>query len=358
MPTSKAPGRSPRRSADPPNLLVGEVRTTLLQNSHQASADVVSRLLDLDPSSRVRVATRPFAHAISPDERIGVHCPLATGTGTSADGAGVVLTRASITGGIVLQASARARVVRAAGDRRLPWSHYIAHPGFIEVDGRCTGDDLATGFLQPTVQNSVPGRSPAPLDMGAMGNRLIDRVQRMPYIDRVTMLRARRTKFRFAVTWMPPDTHEPAINPVRDVELVIHDETLRTLRMRLVASACDPAEVTAACEDLALHDWLLSTIAVLVENSRIGVDPAAEVIARIRPAIDNLLHLWMPGAGVAGDLAAVWSALERRPGFSRQWMSLRGQIQSQLLLAILEKSGSSRGAEAFQDPVDEFYREA
>ncbi|WP_018637099.1 SCO2521 family protein [Parafrankia elaeagni] len=357
MPASTRPAPARARAGPAPtenlDVLVGEVRTTLLQNSHQVGADTVARLLDLDPGRRVLRATRPFTHAVSPDEQVGVHCPLPTGSGTRADGVGTVLARASVTGGIILQASAWARLVRAAGERRLPWSHYLTNPGTIEVGARCGASDLTTGFLRDSARSS-PAVGPAReyLDLGAVVNRLLNQVQRMPYIDRVTMLRARRTRLRFAVTWRSPDSGELAESP--DIELVVHDETSRTLRLRLPASISDPAEAVVACEDLALHDWLLTTVANLMENSRIGVDPAAEVVARIRPAVDHLLHLWMPGARVAEDLGWMWAALERRPGFSRQWTSLRGQIQNQLLLAVLEKPAAApaHGNLVFQDGVE------
>ncbi|EFC79578.1 SCO2521 family protein [Parafrankia sp. EUN1f] len=354
---ARARGTPPATLADV-DVLVGEVRTTLLQNSHQVSAETAARLLDLDPGSRVRSATRPFAHAVSPDERTGVHCPLVTSTGTAANGVGTVLARVSVTGGVILQASARTRLVRAVGERRLPWSHYLARPGVIEVDGRSSGDDLADGFLQEPTRTSAADPARGPLDLGAVGNRLLTRVQRMPHIDRVTLLRARRTRLRFAVTWQPPDPSDPpgSEEPAApDIEFVVHDESLRTLRLRLPPQVRDLTDAVVVCEDLALHDWLLSTVGSLVDNSRIGVDPAADVVARIRPAIDHLLHLWMPGAKVAENLAGIWAALERRPGFSKQWASLRGQIQNQLMMAILESQSvvSARSSNAFNDGFEE-----
>lgn len=339
------------------DLLIGEIRTTLLQNSHRVGATTVAALLDIVPGGRVRSATRPVAHAYSPDVRVGVHCPLDTGTGTRADGAGTAVARASVTGGTVLQAATWARLTRAASERRLPWSHYMASPGIIEVVGRGDEDDLAAGFLTAQTRAS--------LDLGAVSSRLLGRVQRGPGIDRVASLRTRRTKLRFAVTWRSSDSTRLSQSPgaqrripdfppgaagwdralsrnmdfsvsgaVESVEFVIHDETLRTLRLRVGRS--DPSEVVAACEDLALHDWLLSTLESLLDNSRIGVDSAQAVVRRFRPVIDHLLHLWMPGARVVEELAEVWAALERRPGFSREWSSLAGRIRDQLALAGLE----------------------
>ncbi|WP_018501663.1 SCO2521 family protein [Parafrankia discariae] len=327
VPRATAAPRAPKtpEPAEELDLLVGEVLTTLLQNSHRVGAATAATLLDIVPGGRVRSATRPMAHAFSPDVRVGVHCPLATASGTRADGAGTVVARASVTGGTVLQASSRARLIRAVGERRLPWSHYVANPGTVEVVGRSTEDDLAAGFL------TAPTR--ASLDLGAVSGRLLGRVQRSPGIDRVASLRARRTKLRFAVSWRSFDS--PLLpQSARSVEFVIHDETLRTLRLRL--GRCDPSDAVAACEDLAFHDWLLSTVEALLDNSRIGVDSAPEVVRRFRPVIDRLLHLWMPGARVVEELAEVWGALERRPGFSREWASLTGQIRDQLMLAGLE----------------------
>lgn len=360
--------------ADELDVLVGEIHTTVLQNSHRVDASAVARLLDIKPGGRVRSATRPLAYGLSPDVLIGVHCPLATASGARVDGAGTVVARASISGGTVLQASSRARLTRAFDERRMPWSYYMANPGIVEAVGRGSGEDLGAGFL------TAPTRTT--LDLGAVSRRLIGRVQRMPEIDRMTMLRAPRTKLRFAVTWQPSNlavmSQRQSARPSKgdsvaewaesngrcigpslsaepaSVEFVIHDGTLRTLRIRTGMS--DPSDIVTLCEDLAFHDWLLSTVELLLDKSRIGGECARKVVRRFRPVIDHLLHLWMPGARVAEDLAEVWAALEKYPGFSREWASLAGQIRDQLVLAGLELSDQSarpRIAAVFQDIAEE-----
>lgn len=299
------------------------------------SRGLSSLILRTGRTALARLCTRAVGCVTAPAPRPPPAFPLWAGT---------ILARASVTGGIVLQACARAHLTRAAVERRLPWSHYTAQPGVIEVTGRSSGHDLAAGFLREPVRPPGHLQRAATLDIGSVAGRLLSRVQRMPHLDRVTMLRARRTRLRFAVTWRSPETIGLEESPAVDIEFVLHDESLRTLRLRLPPQLHDPAEVVVACEDLALHDWLLSTVSALLENSLIGVDPAAEVVARIRPAIDHLLHLWMPGGRVAESLGEMWTALEVRPGFSRQWASLRGQIQNQMLLSILEKPPTASAA--------------
>lgn len=63
----------------------------------------------------------------------------------------------------------------------------------------------------------------------------------------------------------------------------------------------------------------------------------------LRPAVDHLLHLWMPRARVAQDLAPLWDALEERPGFSRQWHNLVQRVRDQLTLHAIPSPPTGRG---------------
>jgi hypothetical protein len=81
---------------------------------------------------------------------------------------------------------------------------------------------------------------------------------------------------------------------------------------------------------VALHDWLLSTLLELVGKSALGVADRQAALQRLVPAIDYLLHLWMPGARGGEVSLAVWAGLDRRPGFSRQWQTLVHRIRDQL----------------------------
>ena len=67
-----------------------------------------------------------------------------------------------------------------------------------------------------------------------------------------------------------------------------------------------------------------------IERSNIGGGNRSQVLHRLRPAIDHLLHLWMPGARGGEISGAVWAGLDRRPGFDRQWQSLVHRIRDQL----------------------------
>jgi hypothetical protein len=311
-------------------LLLGEVRTALLQHSGPVAPTVAREILQLRPGRRVLSATRPVAHVLSPEVASGVHCQLATVSGTRAEGVGTALTRAAVTGGRLIQASTRALVVRRPFDVRPPWSHYLSRPGVVEFRGKADPDDLARGFL---------GIEPrAVLDLGALSGRVLDRIQRSPELDRSPSFRAQRTRLRFAVRVGPDGA------PAGPAEFVVRDETLRTMLVTLTRG--NLAEIVDLCEDLALHDWLLTTVARVVEGSRVGVASGGELIIRLRPVIDHLLHLWMPAARVDEALREVWDGLERRPGFSRQWESLVSQIRDQISLAMITLlgTGPAKGA--------------
>ncbi len=58
-------------------------------------------------------------------------------------------------------------------------------------------------------------------------------------------------------------------------------------------------------------------------------------MARMSPAIEQLLHLWMPCAHPEPDLRWVWAALEGRPGFSRQWASIVDRLRNEQMGSIL-----------------------
>jgi hypothetical protein len=63
------------------------------------------------------------------------------------------------------------------------------------------------------------------------------------------------------------------------------------------------------------------------------------VIGRLAPAVDYLLHLWMPAARVDAALAPFWHGIEQRPGLTRQWQTNVDRVRDQLALAVIESSG-------------------
>ncbi|CAM5643812.1 putative protein OS=Streptomyces tendae OX=1932 GN=GUR47_09795 PE=4 SV=1 [Streptomyces tendae] len=68
------------------------------------------------------------------------------------------------------------------------------------------------------------------------------------------------------------------------------------------------AELAALCDDLALHDWLLTTVVRMLDGLRLGAGAAqdAGAVVPTRPAVDHLLHLWMPGARAGRELVSAY----------------------------------------------------
>jgi hypothetical protein len=320
-------------------LIVGEVHTGLLRGPDPVTSDNARRLVDLVVGEPVLVSERPIAYVRSPEIPVGVDCGLGTaGTARQVRGIGTALQRAAITGGHVVQGSAYATVVRADHPGRQPWSHYLTRPGVIETLGRTRWEELTDAF-------ATPDRAVAALDLGAVAGRAADRVQRSAPRGGPVRLRSPRTRLRW-VAWVD----EPAgwsdggssvgsrvgagwsdgesRAGAAQVRFAVRTGDLRLLR--LTAAAGSASALAAVCEDVALHDWLLSALLEVIGKSAIGIIARHEALERLIPAIDYLLHLWMPGAR-GDDLAAdVWAALDRRPGFSRQWDTLVRRIRDQL----------------------------
>ncbi|GIH69359.1 hypothetical protein Mth01_16120 [Sphaerimonospora thailandensis] len=339
-------------------LVMGEVHTGLLQNSGEVAASTCRRLLGLLAGQTVRVSRRPIVHAVSPDRLTGVDCRLPSASQSRVRGVGTVLTRCSITGGRVVQGSSYVRIVRAAVDRRLPWSHYLARPGVMEVLGKAKPRDLSDGFTDDLPGDRLSGASAgrtrpdparpdpargdrgpgwsgsAPLDLGAISGRFVDLVQSSPLLDRRAPFKIPRTRLR----WVAESASESGAPAIR---FTLHNDQLRTLR--LVHDGEFTPAVAELCEDLALHDWLLTTLLVIVERALTGGAPGPEAVAKLTPAVDHLLHLWMPAARVDETLTPLWESLERYPGFTRQWQSLvdriRDQISVNMLTLLIRKGG-------------------
>jgi hypothetical protein len=302
-------------------LMLGEVSTGLLRHSTPVTSQASTDILRLRPGEPVRRSTRPIAYVRSPELLTGVDCRLPTESGTATRGIGTVASHAMLTGGRVLQGSAHTIVVVAGSDHRQPWSHYLSRPGFVERVGRVTTADLTLGF-------TATGHRPDSLDLAAIANRTMDAVQAVNDLDGVPPMRTARTRLR----WLAAT----ADDAVRDepVSLRIEDDIHRTLVIRVPdGTAQYPERVAGFCEDLALHDWLLTVLLKQVESSRLGHDDPARALQRLRPAIESLLHLWMPAARLDPNLERLWRGLERRAGFGRQWTATVERIRGAALLA-------------------------
>jgi hypothetical protein len=281
-------------------LLVGEVHTALLQNSLPVQPAAVRRLLELRSDEAVRISERPIGHAVSPEIHAGVDCRIASGSGRRLRGVGTVATQVVVTGSRIVQGSTYAHLARADSDRRLPWSHYLSAPGRIEItSSKVDWNDIGTGFL-----DQDPGDA---LNLGAVSDSAMDEVQQRAELDNSPPFVSRRTALRWILA-------KPAAEGPR-AEFTITSAKDRILRLALAA---EPAAVVRLCEDLALHDWLLTTVIDLVERSHRSTDQA-RMIEPLRLAVEHLIHLWLPGAHVAETLLPIWDGFEKRPGFSRQW---------------------------------------
>lgn len=302
-------------------MMIGEVQTGLLRNLGELSPDDCMEVLGLRRGERARLSLRPLLHAISPELLTGVDCQLPTASGARVRGVGTVAHHAVLVGGRVLQGSSYAHLTRAEQSMRLPWSHYLARPGVIEVYGRPREHDLADGVLAPDPPMDT-------LNLGAISGRIMTAVQDSSRLDGRTPFRSARTRLR----WVLDEAPEGAdADDGPSIWLALTGGTLRRLHL----SGAPAEHAVAFCEDLALHDWLLTTLQSIIQRALIGTVDRGRVAARLAPAIDHLLHLWMPGVRVDDSFLPFWEELEKKPGFTRQWMSSVERIRDQVAVGTL-----------------------
>lgn len=236
-----------------------------------------------------------------------------------------MVSRATITGGRVLQGSAYAQIIKSDADRRLPWSHYLSRPGVVDTLGKTDFPDLATGFL-------AARPAPVSLDLGAISGRVMDMVQQSSKFDRKPPFRMARTRIRCVIMF---NEAEPGNNRA---QFTIDSETARTLR--LTVGAQDLPAAVELCEDLALHDWLLTALLQLIEHSRHVRSTRPQLINRLQPAIDHLLHMWMPAARLDKSMLPLWQSLEQQPGFTKQWTVSVSWVRDQVAFSTIMLLGS------------------
>ncbi|MFI1508941.1 SCO2521 family protein [Streptomyces sp. NPDC020597] len=300
-----------------PVLVCGEVRTCLLPTRHAVDERTAVRLLRLRADERVRVSRHPNRHALSPDVLTGVDCRLPTATGVRSRAVGTVAARAALTEGRILQSTAYFCAPAAGPDRRRPWGYYLVRPGWLVPVGPLPEQQVAEGFLAEI--------RPDGLDVGSIAESLLARISRQHRIlDHDSPLTTTDTSLRWTAA-AAEDGEEASLL------FTMVDDSLRTVALRLPRGAA-PAAVAGLCEDLALHDWLLTTVANKLDGLRVGSGDDRTVLRVLRPLVDHLLHLWMPRARVDRTLHGAWQELERNPGHSRQWNTLTQRIRDQLAL--------------------------
>lgn len=314
--------------ATEPVLACGEVRTWLLQHSQALPHRVAAELLRLRADERVRLSERPNPYALSPDVLTGVDCRLPTASGSKVRAVGTVTARAALTEGRMLQAGAWFQAPAAGPDQRQPWGHYLVRPGVVEPFGRLPDEDVARGFLHSA-------RQPGELDLGAIAERLLGAVLRNPLLDRRAPFKSQPTRLRWAAL-RALDGDGPSLT-----RFTLAEDGLRTVELRLPPGT-GPAAAAGLCEDLALHDWLLTALLRMIGRSRLGSADGRDAVRALRPAVDHLLHLWMPRARVDRTLGPLWEVLEGEPGFTRQWQTMVQRIRDQLALQAVPLPGQAQ----------------
>jgi hypothetical protein len=299
-------------------LTIGEVHTSLLPTSAAVSADTAADLLAVVPGGSVGTRQRPVRYAWSPEVLSGVDCLAPLADRREVRVVGTPATRLSLTDGHIIQAGTHATLQYEPTGRRRPWGHYLANPGVLEVLGAASEENLATGFLRG------PGTMAA-LDLSTVNVRALTAIQRSKQLDHNPPFRTRRTRLRWSA--------EPAKSE-QAIIFTLGDDGLRTVRLR--AEELDPRALAYFCADLALHDWLLSTLLDIVDRAVARTRPAAELISMLRPGVDHLVHAWMPAAHVSSALSRVWQEIDLKSGFSAQWQKTVERIRDQLSVGIIE----------------------
>ncbi|MFF3498001.1 SCO2521 family protein [Streptomyces sp. NPDC003247] len=311
-----------------PVLTCGEVRTCLLPTREAVDERTAERLLRLRPDERVRLSRRPNRHAVSPDVLTGVDCRLPGAGGAKVRAVGTVTARAALVEGRVLQATAYFSAPATGPDRRRPWGYYLVRPGVLVPVGTLSPRAVAEGFLTR--------HAPDELDVGSIAEGRLSSISRLLLDSFDPPLTTTDTRVRWTASAASGGT-EPALR------FTVADDGLRTLELRLPPGTA-PAAAAALCEDLALHDWLLTTVVDKLDGLRLGSADGRAALKVLRPLVDHLLHLWLPKARVERSLEALWDLLEQEPGFSRQWETQVRRVRDQLLLQAILTQREALGA--------------
>jgi hypothetical protein len=299
-------------------LTIGEVHTGLLLTSTAVSDDTAVELLAIAPGRSVRTRQRPIRYAWSPEVLTGVDCRAPLGERREVRVVGTPATQLSLTDGRIIQARTHASFRLDPAGRRHPWAHYLAQPGVLEVLSKVPETSLAAGFLQgqPTI---------ADLDLSAVNTRFFWAVQRGEELDHNPPFRTRMTRLRWSAECSELE---------QEIVFTLREDGLRTVRLR--AAESDPHALADFCADLALHDWLLSTLLDIVDRALARSRPTPELISMLRPGIDHLVHAWMPAAHVSKTMDRIWQELDLRAGLSLQWQTTVQRIRDQLSAGVIE----------------------
>lgn len=306
-------------------LTIGEVQTGLLLTSVAVSADAAAQLLAVVPGRSVQAKQRPIRYTWSPEVLTGVDCSMSLAEHREVRVVGTPATRVSLTDGRIIQAGTHATLSHDHTGRRRPWAHYLAQPRVLEVLGKASEESLAAGFLRG------PATATA-LDLGAVNARHLVAIQRSELLDQRPPFTSRRTSLR----WSAETT-----NGAKEITFTVKEDGLRTVRLR--APEPDPRAFADFCADLALHDWLLSTLDEMVQRAFARPRPAPELIGMLRPCIEHLVHAWMPAARANRAWGEFWQELDFESRYSLQWQKTVERVRDQLSVGLVEALQPSTG---------------
>ncbi|MEU7139679.1 SCO2521 family protein [Nocardia sp. NPDC046473] len=309
-------------SDEPPLVVLGEIHTCLLPSQHALdTAASIELLRAVQRGLTVTSRERPMPLVISPNRFEGVDCVLIPKSGKHVHVIGTVASRTVVIGGRVLQGSSQTRVMRSP--ERQPWSYYLSRPGTVDAVrnlGSAPAGRLVDGHLRLQHDDK--------LDLTSISQRMSTFARVDPRLDQKMPFRAGATRLRWAVEVGAESNQLPRF------AFHLADKTLRTVRLTLAAP--DIAVAQRFCEDLAIHDWLLTTIDQVADRAGRNDQETDALLDQLVPLLDQLVPLWMPGAHTAPQLRQLWADLEMDPGFTRQWTARVGQLRDRVTTATLE----------------------
>jgi len=305
--------------------VLGEIHTCLLPSSAVLDTPAIVELLSgVQPGSTITSRERPVPLVISPSRIEGVDCYLIPVSGRRIHVIGTVASHAVVTGGRVLQSSSQTRVMRSQESSRQPWSHYLSRPGTIDAISR-----LGTEPARRLADGHLGSSGPQQLDLTSITQRMSTFIRVDPELDQNMPFHAGTTRLRWAIEVDCDENTVPRFSFRLD-----NSETLRSVR--LTVADRDIAAAQRFCEDLALHDWLLTAIGQAANRFGPHTQAADTVLNQLAPVLDQLVPLWMPGAHTPPGLRRPWSDLEADPGFTRQWTARVGQLRDRMTTATLQ----------------------
>ncbi len=174
---------------------------------------------------------------------------------------------------------------------------------------------------EAVAQGVLGGGRHGDLDVGLIADGLLTRLLRHALLDQRPPFRSRPTRLRWVALPAAPGDG-PSIE-----RFTLAEDELRTVRAPRVPDGTTGADLAALCDDLALHDWLLTTVVRMLDGVRLGgsaAQDATAVVRALRPAVDHLLHLWMPRARVTANwprCGTRWRSGPASAGSGRPWCS-------------------------------------